>query len=323
MKSFLNNLKRLFICMLISCIALLQANTGIQAASIRGADVETASNGNTLVGVEGNFEKINQNEVLKRINAIRKEACQKGYRNPETGEKLKKSDYTAIKWLSDLEWIAQLRAAEATVNEDHTRPNGQSCFSIQHNGQQSWAENLAWNGSGIMAGIEQWYGEKDDWVNQNAQAVTGHYTSLISPGHTSIGLGSFRQTSGQWYAVSAEFSSDSKADGKKLNLSGKKIQAIEVSAKAVGKAKIKVPSTLKAGQKKNLKVTMNITYSGIMGGNNVSTGRLLDDITWKSSDPSVLSISGSGKAEAKKAGKVTITAKAAGKKEMKATVIVQ
>ncbi len=81
-----------------------------------------------------------------------------------------------MKWSSNLEWIAQLRAAECTVYESHTRPNNQSCFSIRHRNEQSWAENLAWNYSGLMAGIEQWYGEKNDWVNQDTSKVTGHYT---------------------------------------------------------------------------------------------------------------------------------------------------
>ena len=319
MKARFHHKTKAVACLLTFCLMFSQAIC-VQAAAIRKTDVEAASNGNILVGVEGNFEKINTYEVLKRINAIRKEACQKGYVNPENGKKLKMSDYTAIKWSSDLEWIAQLRAAEATVREDHTRPNGQLCFSIQHNGEKSWAENLAWNGSGIMAGIEQWYGEKNDWVKQNDQAVTGHYTSLISPGHTSIGLGSFRQTAGKWYAVSAEFSSAASTDEQSLNLSGKKTQTIEVSAKAASKTKIKAPSTLKAGKKKSLKVTMQISYDGIMGGKNISTGILLDNVSWTSSDPSVLSINENGKAEAKKAGKATIIANVAGSKNLKATI---
>lgn len=39
--------------------------------------------------------------------------------------------------------------------------------------------------------IEQWYSEKSDWVNQVPGAVTGHYTSMIDPSNTYIGLGTF------------------------------------------------------------------------------------------------------------------------------------
>ena len=33
----------------------------------------------------------------------------------------------------------------------------------------------------MLDGIEQCYAEKQDWVKQNANAVTGHYTQMIDP----------------------------------------------------------------------------------------------------------------------------------------------
>ena len=91
MKARFHHKTKAVACLLTFCLMFSQAIC-VQAAAIRKTDVEAASNGNILVGVEGNFEKINTNEVLKRINAIRKEACQKGYVNPENGKKLKMSD---------------------------------------------------------------------------------------------------------------------------------------------------------------------------------------------------------------------------------------
>ncbi|MCM1224626.1 MAG: CAP domain-containing protein, partial [Lachnospiraceae bacterium] len=219
-----NHKTKLIAFLLAFTLAVLQIPVTAWAASIRPADVEKADSGNLLVGVSGSFERVSKDKILKRINKIRKEACDKGYINPATGKKLKSSDYVEMKWSSDLEWIAQLRAAEAAVNESHTRPNGKSCFSISYNGAQSWAENLAWNYSGLMQGIEQWYGEKGDWVKQNKNAVTGHYTSLINPNYQCIGLGSFVRSTGGWHAVSAEFGYSASGSQKQSNVKGKVIQ---------------------------------------------------------------------------------------------------
>ena len=309
--------------LLFFTLSLFQISETALAASIRPSDTNKAENGNILAGVSGSFERVSKTKILKRINEIRKEACNKGYLNPSTGKKLKSSDYVPIKWSSNLEWIAQLRAAECTVNESHTRPNNKSCFSIMRKNEQSWAENLAWNYSGLMAGIEQWYNEKNDWVKQNQNAVTGHYTSLINPNYKFIGLGSFVRDSGGWYGVSAEFSSSNTGSQAQSKLNGKVIQTIEVGKKNTKSLKLSAPSSLKVKKTKNLKVTCNITYPGIMGGNNTTKGQILKGITWKSSKPSVLSVNSSGKITAKKAGKATITAKIKGLATVKKTITVK
>ncbi len=68
--------------------------------------------------------------------------------NPSTGNPLTMADYVPIRWSSDLEYIARIRAAEASVTMAHTRTNGASCFEIQSpNGIRSYGEILAWNWS--------------------------------------------------------------------------------------------------------------------------------------------------------------------------------
>ncbi|TGY97827.1 hypothetical protein E5329_02965 [Petralouisia muris] len=308
--------------LLLLTLSLSQASGTVQAASTRPSDTSKAGSGNILAGVTGTFERVEKAKILKRINEIRKEACEKGYPNPSNGRKLTPSDYRPMKWSSNLELVALLRAAESTVNESHTRPNGQSCFSIRYNGEQSWAENLAWNYSGLMAGIEQWYEEKNDWVNQNANAVTGHYTSLINPAYQFIGLGSFRRSTGGWYGVSAEFSSSNAGSQTQSKLKGKKVQTIEVSKKNLSNPSLNAPSKLKVKKTKQLTVSCNINYPGIMGGTNTTKGRILKGVTWKSSKPSVLHVNSSGKITAKKAGKATITAKVKGGFSVKKTITV-
>lgn len=293
----------------------------ITAQAARSADVKKASSGNVLVDVPGRFERVSKTKILKRINQIRKEACTKGYINPATEKKLTSSDYVAMKWSSNLEWIAQLRAAECTVYEDHTRPNGQLCFSASYKNDTTWAENLAWNYSGLMQGIEQWYSEKKDWVKQNYNAVTGHYTSIINPEYRFIGLGSFVRSSGGCYGVSAEFSSTNRGSQTQSKLKGKTYQTIEVNKNRVTQKKLSAPSSIKLKKTQLLRVTCNVSYPGIMGGKNITKGASLKGVTWKSSKPSVISVNSNGKITAKKTGKATITARVNGKSYKKVITV--
>ena len=42
----------------------------------------------------------------------------------------------------------------------------------------------------FLMGIEQWYGEMGDWIG-NTGEVTGHYTAMINPDNTYVGLATF------------------------------------------------------------------------------------------------------------------------------------
>lgn len=297
----------IFIC-LVFVVSLL---SGIPVlAATRNTDVTSAASGNTLISVEGTFYSNTKTKLLNRINAIRKEACQEGITNPSTGKALTMNDYVPIKWSSDLEWIAQTRAAEATVSESHTRPNGSSCFSIQHNDVYSWGEVLAWNYSGMMYGIEQWYEEKADWVNGTG-GVTGHYTSMIDPENLYVGLGCFKRKEGGWYAVAGEFSFEEGLDEAKTGVTGAYSQQIEVPTFSLS-ASLTSTVTMNAGGTKKLAFKVKTAFEGIMGGTNTTQCTLVNNsITWSSSDSKVASVDATGMITAHKKGAVTITAKAA------------
>ena len=156
------------------------------------AETDSVEENCVLVGLKGSY-LASADAALKRINEIRKEACKQGVQDPrDPNRKLTMSDYVPVKWSSDLEYIARVRAAEASVYMDHQRPNGTMCFSqASPNGVKSWGEVLAWNNSNDMiTGIDQWYGEKQDWVKQTG-GVTGHYTSMINPNNLYVGLATF------------------------------------------------------------------------------------------------------------------------------------
>ena len=177
-------------------------------------DVTTAKTDRMFLGIKGSYITDMQN-ALNRINAIRKEACDEGIKDPRNESRnLASSDYVPIKWSSDLEYIARIRAAEASVYRQHIRLNGYDAFAIYSpNGVRSWGEVLAWNTSRtFLQGIEQWYREKKDWVG-NTGKVTGHYTQMIDPDNIYVGLATFiNPNAGYSTTTAGEFTSQRNLD---------------------------------------------------------------------------------------------------------------
>ncbi len=193
----------------------------------RETNVTSASSGNVLIKVRGIFYTSATSTILNKLNAIRYEACKEGIKDPVTGNKLTLDDYTPLKWSSDLEWIAQTRAVEATLVRDHTRPNGKSCSSCTYNGTTSWSESLAWNYSGISKAISHWYLEKSSWKKGTTKG-TGHYQMIINPNLVSVGVGCFRPSPTDHYTVTAEFSIYSNLNAGRTNITGAYEQYVEV-----------------------------------------------------------------------------------------------
>ncbi len=87
---------------------------------------------------------------------------------------------------ADLEKTAMLRVAEASFIIGHSRPDGTSCFTAYPKGG-ACGENLAWGSSSYVGTFNQWYSEKEDYLNKTGN-TTGHYTNMISPSYKSIGI---------------------------------------------------------------------------------------------------------------------------------------
>ena len=265
----------------------------VNAEPERKTDTATAGPGNVMVRVPGYFEKKSLNKAVARVNEIRQEACKNGYINPSTGNKLTMADYVPIRWSGDLEWMAQTRAAEALVCESHTRPNGESCFSVSYNGISSSGEVLAWGANTVVGAINMWYEEKADWVRQNASAVTGHYTSMIDPENLFMGMACFGNRYGAYCASAGEFSGRDDLAEYWQNFYGDCIQQMEVSAASLGKPGIAYTSTSTAvGGTLQLQVLDMVSYGGFM---NRSVPVLPSQTAaWSSSKASVATVSQDG-----------------------------
>lgn len=263
-------------------------------------DVSQGSSGNLLIGIQGTY--IDQiSEALDLINSYRLEACQNGYPNPDGSGSLTMSDYEPIQWSDGLEYIARIRAAEASQTEDHVRTNGESCFAIQAPaGTSSHGECLAWNREkNMLHGIEQWYGEKESYLIDSSSSAAGHYRSMISPGSRYIGIGAF-YTSTATYAntTCAEFSSGKGSDSLSFTY-GECIQKLEVPASDVTVMDDSVQSVMSYGDTQTLQ--LNIRYSNRKGFT------LQEPVSWSSSDTDVVSVSGNT-ATAVGYGTATLTA---------------
>ena len=273
------------------------------SGSLLPTDVTTARDGCVLVGVKGSYITDVQ-AVLARVNEIRKEACEEGVPDPRNAKrKLTPSDYVPIRWSSDLEYIARIRAAEASLVIAHTRPNGTNCFTLKSpNGIQSYGEVLAWNYTQkFLPGIEQWYEEKADWVNQNSSAVTGHYTQMIDPDNIYAGYATFINPDAKYpTTTSGEYSSYADMDetsGPDISNCTQTIEA-EIGNLTAGMSDF---ADLKEENRVQADFYVQLSDSGCKLS-------FLDKAEWKSSNPSVASVDGNGQVKGLKKGTADITA---------------
>ena len=282
--------------------------------TILETDVSAPSTGCTMFGVYGTYYVDAQN-ALNRINEIRKEACEAGnVPDPRNSNRmLTASDYVPIKWSTDLERIARIRAVEGGlcfgfVGSGHNHLNGKGLSTVKYNGVSTYAEVLAynWNKGNLVSGINQWYGEKSDWVNKNSSAVTGHYTSMIDPGNTYVGLGDFYTTaSGYPNTLAGEFNSSSESLSQSA-LSGHTdiMQKVEVKDAYINKYYLKGEATQYLGETQTLTPMVHL-----VNGSETLDLWVIDTVTYTSSDTTVASVTADGVVTAKKAGTTTITCK--------------
>lgn len=232
--------------------------------------------------------------ALNRINEIRKEACDEGIKDPRRGKEgryLTASDYVPIRWSSDLEYIARIRAAEASVGNiitGHTRLNGTSCWSLSSpNGIKSQGEVLAWNISRkFLQGIEQWYGEKTDWTG-NTGKETGHYTQMIDPDNIYVGLATFVSSNVKYSTTTAgEYSSQKNLDESAGPAIDNCIQTVEINKSNVTASITDFKNPLAAST--SVQTELKLTAYG-------SKMEIRDPVGWASSDINTATVDSAGK----------------------------
>ncbi len=291
--------------LLFSTAVLLPAQKGLSVSA--GAAV-TGFSDRMTVGIKGSYYA-NINDAIKRINNIRYEACKEGVRNPSNpSKKLSLSDYHEIKWSAALERVARLRATESILFISHTRPNGEMCFTLDDDEVGSMYEVLAWNYSKDMVqGLNQFYEEKKDWVNQTA-GVTGHYEAMIDPECYYVGLGGFYSDDCGYYrsCLCGRFAPNySDVDETRGKATGVITVPVEVQTSIIKNPHIRSLTqssfTVSAGSKIKLEFAAN-------DGNSYNNLIFTENVIWSSSDPSVAFVDNTGTVNAMAGGTATIKA---------------
>ena len=277
-----------------------------------GAPAATASKSCLALSVPGSFDTTQAEALLGRINEIRTEAAAEGLVDYESGAAVTGAPLT---WSTGLEQMAQTRAVEASYSFSHTRPDGSGTV-LDTNGPlvaganpTVLAENLA-QASDTASALELWYAEKDAYkryLNGDtsvSEGDFGHYAALISDDYTYVGLGSFIAADGGAYQA-GEFS-NAASDSAVVQPDGECVAQINAEAAGLA-AGIATPQdwdgTLTAGQ--TLQLGLNLTST--QGGTYAAATQL----TWTSSDESVVTVDGNGLVSAVGSGTATISVSAA------------
>ena len=286
----------------------------VQAASAEPYD------GCVWISLPGHYETSDtlKNQILEEVNRIRYEACSEGLINPDTGVAMTTADYTPVQWSSNLETVSLLRAAEATQLIGHVRPcSGGSPLNLTYSDYpiRPNYECLAWNWSGMMAGINQWYGEKSAYVeNPVYDGNTGHYVAMIDPTVRYIGFSSYYSTAGTYrYNIAGEFSMTTSAQDNTF-LAASEPDNASVSVKKSFISTISVSDTethpvmdqLWPGETTQLRADASYAFS-YNGRSYSGSGQLTAGGTWESSDPNVATVTESGLVSAVSPGTTVIS----------------
>ncbi len=304
--------KRILAGLLVFSLIVPANVAGAKTQTVLETNVTEASEGCTLVGVYGSYFA-QAEEALAKINEIRKEACEAGnIRDPrDSGRYLQPSDYVPLKWSSDLEYIARIRAAEAGIafrfmDSGHDRLNEKDTFSIGSNGISSSSEDLAYYYvKDMIEGILLWYSEKQYWVKQDFSEETGHYKSMINPKYTYVGFGGFYSEAAPYPATMAgEFSTESDLDETMMEAPEDVMQKIEVSNDYIQETYLDGDDQIFTNG------TTTVTPRVKLRRNNaIRNVWSMEDVTYTSSDPAVATVTQDGQVTGITNGTVTITAK--------------
>ena len=228
------------------------------------------SNENQILIVNGQLNYDKANEMLSFVN-----------------EERESLGLQELKMDEELLDAAMERAAEIAVYFSHTRPNGESCFTIS---DKIYAENIAAGNITASSTFNQW------------KNSLGHYTNMINENFTSIGIGCFSQGSMTYWVQVFGYNDPAsflmpKNKEKIFNIETKS-ELIELSLRSIS------DYTLIVGES---------GATNVRSANKGWEGHCveLDNsmVTYESSDPSIVEVDDEGNFYAHKKGVATISIK--------------
>ncbi len=302
-------------CLALVILAGMLVFTGESYAytGVRGAEVSAPAAGNEFVLLEGDFSYSPKADILKKINQIRYNACAKGETDPRNhSRKLTVNDYVPVKWSSDLEWMAQSRAAEAALFDDHDRPNGRD---LMRNGLGG-TEILAWSNTDsadnyIFNCIGVWMIEHSYWLKGD-YGWGGHYAALINPANKYCAIAAFVPAGYNFGAGCGLLTTRSGLDESQIGVKGRYMQVIEVKSSMVSALNGRSVVVDKGVQTKVYLKAIS-KYSSVLMDDEDSDQKLEVSLmsagNWKSNNKTIVATDAAGNVTGLRQGKGTLTAK--------------
>ena len=189
------------------------------------SEVLKPSSGNVLVGIKGEFLTPDKQAILDAINKIRKEAADEGLVDK----------YVPIKWSTDLEKTAFVRATEVSVTLKPERLSTKEIWTAFPSSNSIRGEALDVNYEGFLKAIENWHAEKANYVakkkGETSKEFTGYYEVLINSKFTYVGLAAFRNAASSQKVATISLALGDDASSEELAGGyGSAIQYTEVTA---------------------------------------------------------------------------------------------
>ncbi len=190
------------------CVSLM---TGVSAY----ASVKT-------VKVKGKYYQSDARKMRKKINKFRTGKNAWYYKEEGSNKKVRLSGLKKLSYDYELEKIAMKRAAEIYISFSHTRPNGESCFSLYGEDYTALGENIAAGFTTVSSVFKAWQETNESYDGQ------GHRRNMLSEDFTCVGIACF-EVDGQKYWVQEFGSPNSKAEKTKA-VNGKKTVKVKVAS---------------------------------------------------------------------------------------------
>ena len=159
----------------------------VLVGTIGWSNSSKAANDTTTVQVEATYYQTDARRMGQMINDFRTSTTDAWYWNKDGTKTVYNSgSNTKLGTLTydyDLEAIAMQRAAEIALNWNHTRPNGQRCFTATVNDARSNGENIAIGYNSVEAVFTGWQENEDTYAGQ------GHRRNMLQKEFNAVGVG--------------------------------------------------------------------------------------------------------------------------------------
>lgn len=292
-------------------VAGVTAGTMFGNGHISAAAADTAQT--VKVKIQLTYGQSEAREMLGAVNTFR-QGNEAWAWNEDNSERITYSNLGALSIDPVLEQVAMLRAAEIALSYDHTRPNGQICFSAYSADIDGiMGENIAVGYSSAEDVFEGWQETNEKYSGQ------GHRRNMLGSDFVSIGIGHVTYQGIQYWVQ--EFSGRSTGETLAEANDSVTVEEIEVLTSNIQSLALnKSEYSLTAGQSvslKDLKILAEITgfWSYLS-----DTCTLENDYIITSGNKKIAAVE-NGKLIARSAGSTTLTVSVLGR-EMKIPVVV-